>query len=90
MSICKKALEEAGGDMEKALTVLQKESAKSAEKKADRALGSGVIEAYRTTTKKSESFWKLKANLILCPATKNSGLWPKISLCISPPQVHPI
>ena len=41
VSICKKALEEAGGDMEKALAVLQKESAKSTEKKADRALGSG-------------------------------------------------
>ena len=36
---CKRALEEAGGDMEKSLAVLQRESAKSAEKKADRALG---------------------------------------------------
>lgn len=52
VSVCKKALEEAGGDMEKALTVLQRESAKSAEKKADRALGSGVIEAYVHNNKK--------------------------------------
>ena len=52
VSACKKALEETDGDMEKALTVLQRESAKSAEKKADRALGSGVIEAYVHNNKK--------------------------------------
>ena len=43
VSACKRALEEVGGDMEKALAVLQRESVKSAEKKADRVLGSGVI-----------------------------------------------
>jgi len=43
---CKKALEEAGGDIEKAIMILQKKSASIAEKKADRTLGSGVVEAY--------------------------------------------
>ena len=52
VSACKKALEEAGGDMSKALAVLQRESAKSAEKKTDRTLGSGVIEAYVHNNKK--------------------------------------
>ncbi|RJQ30877.1 translation elongation factor Ts [Candidatus Parcubacteria bacterium] len=52
MSACKKALEEAGGDMEKALAVLQRESARSAEKKADRMLGAGVVEAYVHNNKK--------------------------------------
>lgn len=61
MSACKKALEEAGGDMEKALTVLQRESAKSAEKKADRALGSGVIEAYVHNNKKVGVIIELKS-----------------------------
>ena len=61
VSICKKALEEAGGNMEKALTVLQKESAKSAEKKADRALGSGVIEAYAHYNKKVGVLLELKS-----------------------------
>ncbi len=43
---CKKALEEAGGDMEKALVILKKRSGAIAEKKADRALGAGAIQAY--------------------------------------------
>ena len=61
VSACKKALEETGGDMEKALTVLQRESAKSAEKKADRALGSGVIEAYVHNNKKVGVIMELKS-----------------------------
>lgn len=48
---CKKALEEAGGDMEKALVILRKKSAAAAEKKADRTLGAGVVAAYVHTTK---------------------------------------
>lgn len=43
---CKKALEEAGGDMEKAKVILRKASAISALKKADRELGAGVASAY--------------------------------------------
>ena len=43
---CKKALEETAGDMEKAIVLLQKKSAGVAEKKSDRILKSGVIEAY--------------------------------------------
>ena len=61
VSACKKALEETGGDMEKALTVLQRESAKSAEKKADRVLGSGVIEAYVHNNKKVGVILELKS-----------------------------
>jgi elongation factor Ts len=43
---CKKALEEAGGDLAKAEVILKKHSAASAEKKADRALGAGSIGSY--------------------------------------------
>lgn len=43
---CKKALEEAGGDIEKALILLRKKGSAIAEKKGDRALGAGVIAAY--------------------------------------------
>jgi len=43
---CKKALEEAGGDMEKAKVILRKISAAVASKKADRELGAGVAAAY--------------------------------------------
>ena len=43
---CKKALEEAEGDMEKALVLLRKKSSRAAEKKADRTLGAGAVQAY--------------------------------------------
>lgn len=43
---CKKALEESGGDMDKALVILKKKSAAIASKKSDRELGAGTISAY--------------------------------------------
>lgn len=43
---CKKALEEAGGDMEKAIVILRKIAAAGAGKKSDRALGAGIAAAY--------------------------------------------
>ena len=43
---CKKALEESDGDIEKAKVVLRKISAQVAEKKADRDLGAGTVQAY--------------------------------------------
>lgn len=43
---CKKALEEAGGDIEKAKVILRKISSAIAAKKSDRALGAGVAAAY--------------------------------------------
>lgn len=43
---CKKALEEAGGDLKKAEVILKKHSAASAEKKADRSLAAGAIGSY--------------------------------------------
>jgi elongation factor Ts len=47
----KKALEEAGGDKEKAREVLAQYSAIQAEKKADREITAGVIAAYIHTSK---------------------------------------
>jgi len=43
---CKKALEEAGGDTEKALVILRKKSGELSAKKADRSFGAGTIQAY--------------------------------------------
>ncbi|MFA6270129.1 MAG: elongation factor Ts [Candidatus Paceibacterota bacterium] len=43
---CKKALEEAGGDMEKAKIILRKISKQSADKKLGRTLGAGVVASY--------------------------------------------
>lgn len=43
---CKKALEEAGGDAEKAIVILRKKSGDISAKKADRKFGAGTIQAY--------------------------------------------
>ena len=43
---CKKALEEAGGDLAKAEVILKKHSAAAADKKADRSLAAGAIGSY--------------------------------------------
>lgn len=43
---CKRALEEAGGDIEKAKVILRKQSSATASKKSDRALGAGIAAAY--------------------------------------------
>ena len=43
---CKKALEEAGGDFEKARIILRKLSSNAASKKADRELGAGIVATY--------------------------------------------
>ena len=43
---CKKALEEAEGDKDKAMMLLQKKSGDIASKKSDRKLGAGSIQAY--------------------------------------------
>lgn len=43
---CKKALEEAQGDEEKALILLRKKGAEIAAKKSDREFGAGVVQAY--------------------------------------------
>ena len=43
---CKKALEEAQGDLEKAIVILRKKSGEISAKKADRTFGAGTIQAY--------------------------------------------
>lgn len=43
---CRKALEEAGGDMDKAIIILQKQSKAVASKKADRSLKAGAVASY--------------------------------------------
>ena len=50
MMDCKSALEEAGGDMDKAFTILREKGIAKASKRADRATGQGVVEAYLHTT----------------------------------------
>lgn len=47
---CKRALEEAGGDMEKAVIILKKKRSEAAEKKSDRELGAGAVGVYLHNT----------------------------------------
>ncbi len=47
---CKKALEEAGGDVEKAKVILRKKSGELAAKKSDRTFGAGIVQAYVHST----------------------------------------
>lgn len=47
---CKKALEEAKGDAEKALIILQKKSGEIAAKKSDRTFAAGVVQTYVHST----------------------------------------
>jgi elongation factor Ts len=47
---CKKALEEAGGDMAKAMVILRKKSGEIAAKKGDRTFGAGTVQAYIHST----------------------------------------
>ncbi len=47
---CKKALEDAGGNVEKALVLLQKKGSEIAAKKGDRTLGAGAVATYLHST----------------------------------------
>jgi len=48
---CKKALEEADGDIEKAKVLLRKKGSDVAAKKSERGLGAGVVESYIHNTR---------------------------------------
>lgn len=56
---CKKALEEAEGNMEKALVILRKKSGELAAKKSDRTFGSGTVQAYVHSTGRVASLVEL-------------------------------
>ena len=47
---CKKALEEAGGDMEKATIILKKKRSEAADKKSDREISAGAVGMYMHNT----------------------------------------
>ncbi len=56
---CKKALEEAGGSLEKAMVILRKKSGEIAAKKSDRTFGAGTIQAYVHSTGRVASMVEL-------------------------------
>lgn len=84
---CKKALQEAEGDMEKAKVILRKQSSSIASKKSDRTLGAGIAAAYTHAggsvvgavvlacetdfVSKNEEFGKLAYNIAMHVAALN-------------------
>ncbi|HMA78439.1 MAG TPA: elongation factor Ts [Candidatus Paceibacterota bacterium] len=56
---CKKALEEAGGDMEKATIILKKKRSEAADKKSDREIGAGAVGMYMHNTHEVAALVKL-------------------------------
>ena len=58
---CKAALEEAGGDIQKALLILSKKSGQIAAKKGDRTLGAGAVSSYIHATKEVGSMVVLRS-----------------------------
>lgn len=58
---CKAALEEAGGDKDKALMILSKKSGAIAAKKSDRILGAGTVSSYIHATKEVGSMVVLRS-----------------------------
>jgi elongation factor Ts len=58
---CKKALEEAGGDKQKALMILSKKSGQIAAKKGDRVLGAGTVSSYIHANKEVGSMVVLRS-----------------------------
>ncbi len=58
---CKAALEEAGGDKEKALLILSKKSGSIAAKKGDRTLAAGVVASYIHANKEVGSMVVLRS-----------------------------
>jgi elongation factor Ts len=78
---CKKALEEAGGDMEKAVVILQKKSGDIAEKKSDRALGSGIVASYIHAAGKVGAIVELSCETDFVSKTKSFRRLHTILLC---------
>lgn len=56
---CKKALEEAEGDMDKAVIILKKKRSEAADKKSDREIAAGVVGVYLHNTNEVAALVKL-------------------------------
>ena len=81
---CKKALEEAKGDVEKALIILRKKGAEIAAKKSDRTFGAGAV-ASTFSGKAASGGWRYcPRRPISFQGTKLFVLWPMTSPCTWP------
>ena len=85
MMDCKKALEEAGGDMEKAAELLRVKYAAKAEKRATEAAGEGPDRELHPFHRREWACWSSStARPTSSRAPTSSGNWRKTSRCRSP------
>lgn len=61
ITACKNALEKANGDIQRAGEFLREEGSKIAQKKASRATGIGIVEAYVHTTKRVGALLEIRS-----------------------------
>ena len=68
---CKKALQEAGGDIEKAVEILRKKGAAKAAKKAERATAEGIVVSYIHAGGKVGALVELNCETDFVPRTED-------------------
>lgn len=78
MMDCKKALNEAGGDLDKAVELLRKGGAKLMEKRAGRATTTGRIAVYLTPEADAGAMIDLRCESTRWRRTSSSCNWPTI------------
>ena len=84
---CKKALEEAQGDLEMAFTVLRKRGQATAAKKAGRATSEGIVGAYIHAGGKMGVLVEVNCESDFVARTKNSSNWSTTWPCKSVPPI---
>ena len=84
MMDCKRALEEAGGDMDKAAEILRKKGIAKAEKRAGRTASQGLVVSYIHHNQPGRACCSSStARPTSSPAPTTSGSWPGRSRCTS-------
>ena len=76
MMDCKAALQEAGGDVEKAIEILRVKGQASAAKRGERAASEGVVTSYIHAGARSACWWRSTARPTSWPARKSSRTSP--------------
>ena len=86
---CKAALEEAGGDIDKAIEILRVKGQASAAKRSGRATSEGVVASYIHATARSACWSRSSARPTSSPATTTSRSSPARSRSTSPARRSP-
>ncbi len=75
MMECKKALQESGGDVELAKDLLRKKGLMTAERKASRATGEGLVGVSMNAEKTSAAMVEVRCETDFCRATMCFARW---------------